>query len=333
VGALACHMLRRQMGDEKFFKLADTYVNLRQRSGEAVPTRRFQQLAEDIYGAPLDWFFNQWVNSTDLPRLKLEKVVVKKDQEGWQVQGRLVQSGNTVFRLPIELALDTKKGRERRKLWVEKKAVDFEFHTPEEPQRLAVDPDYEVLKVQRMAPRLQWFWDVDPQFAVVYGTLGETEVNKLAAERFTSGYLGSGRGIIKADTDANDADLKSKCVFLIGRPETNRVAERFKDSFPIKLDRARFAWQGTTYDRPTQGVAQVIESPINGEGLMVMYAGLSPEAMLKLYDLYLYDSDCSYVIFDGDKQSAAGDWEDADAGLYWSSDSHPPLGSASGQAH
>ena len=65
----------------------------------------------------------------------------------------------------------------------------------------------------------------------------------------------------------------------------------------------------------------------------IMYAGLSPEAMLKLCDLYVYDSDCSYAIFDGDKQSAAGDWEDADAGLYWSPDSPQPLGSASSQAH
>jgi hypothetical protein len=321
------------MGDEKFLRLVDTYVNVRQKSGEAVPTSRFRELAEDIYGAPLDWFFNQWVNSRELPRLKIEKVVVQKDQEGWQLQGRLAQTGDTIFRLPIGLALDTKKGRERQKLWVEKKTVDFEFHTPEEPQKLTVDPDYEVLKVQRMVPRLQWFWDVDPQFAVVYGTSGETEANKTAAERFASDYLGLGRKIIKADTDANDADLKTKCVFLIGRPETNRIAERFKDGFPIKLDRAGFAWQGTTYGKPTQGVAQVIESPINGEGLMVMYAGLSPEATLKLCDLELYDSDCSYVIFDGDKQAGSGDWEDVDADLYWSSNSQPPVGSASSQAH
>jgi len=330
--AFVCHILRRQLGEEQFVKLVDRYIELRQKSNQAVPTSRFRELAEDIYGAPLDWFFNQWVNCRELPRLRLEKVVVKKDQEGWQVQGRLAQSGNTIFRLPIELALDTKKRREKQNLWVEKKAVDFEFDTPEEPQRLTVDPDYEVLKVQRMAPRLQWFWDVDPQLAIVYGTLGETEANKTAAERFTSDYLGSGHGIIKADTDANDADLKSKCVFLIGRPETNRVAQRFKDSFPIKFDGARFAWQGTTYGKPTQGVAQVIESPINGEGLMVMYAGLSPEATLKLCDLELYDSDCSYVIFDGDKQAASGDWEEVDADLSWRSNSHPPLGSPSSQA-
>jgi hypothetical protein len=317
-----CHMLRRQLGDEKFFTLVSRYIELRQKSGQAVPTSRFQELAEDIHGEPLSWFFNQWVNRLELPRLKLENVAVRKDNEGWQVQGRLVQSGKAIFRLPLELAIDTKKGREMQKLWIDSKTVDFDFQTQEEPQKLIVDPDYEVLKFQKMPPRLWWFWHLQPEFIVIYGTLGETQANENAAQRFNSDYLGLGGEIVKADTDVNDADLKTKCVFLIGRPETNKVAQQFKDRFPIKLEGAQFAWQGTAYDKPTQkGVAQVIDSPVDGKGLMVMYAGLSPEATLKLCDLELYDSDSSYVIFDGDKQLLIGDWEDVDSNLYWNFDS------------
>ena len=270
----------------------------------------------------MDWFFDQWVNSTDLPRLKLEKVAVRKDKESWQVQGRLVQLGDVVFRLPIDLALDTQNGREMQKLWINSKAVDFGFRTLNEPQKLIVDPDYEVLKVQKMAPRLWWFWDVYPQYIVIYGTLAEAKANKTAAERFNNDYLGLGREIVKADADVNDADLKTKCVFLIGRPETNRIARQFKDSSPIKFDGTKFTWQGITYDRPTQGVAEIIENPKDAQGLVVIYAGLSPEATLKLCDLELYDSDSSYVIFDGDKQLLTGDWEDVDGNLYWNFDTH-----------
>ena len=42
------------------------------------------------------------------------------------------------------------------------------------------------------------------------------------------------------NTDVNDTDLKAKWIFLFGRPETNKVAQQFKDSFPIKFDGARF---------------------------------------------------------------------------------------------
>jgi hypothetical protein len=38
--------------------------------------------------------------------------------------------------------------------------------------------------------------------------------------------------------------------------------------------------------------------------------------------LDLFDSDCSYVVYDGDKRVAIGDWEDVDGNLYWNFDTH-----------
>ena len=329
--AFVCHMLRRQLGDEKFFKLADTYVALRQKFNQAVSTTRFQKLAEDIYGEPLSWFFNQWVNSTELPRLKLEKVTVSKDTEGWQVQGRLLQLGETTFRLLVELALETENGREKLKLWVERKASDFDFRTQNEPQKIIVDPDGEVLKIQKMPPHLGWFWDVYPELIIIYGTLGETEANKTAAERFNNDWLGLGNDIIKADTDVNEADLKTKCVVLIGRPETNKIAQQFKDIFPVKFDEDKFTWQGSTYDQPIQGVAQIVENPDDFRNLIILYAGLSGDATQKFCDLYLYDEDTSFVIFDGDKELLRGDWKDVDSNLYWNFNTQPSVQLTSNQ--
>ena len=323
--AFVCHMLHSQLGDEKFSKLTNAYLALRKNVGRPVTPSRFQELAEDIYGEPLGWFFDQWVNSTDLPRLKLEKVVVSKDKEGWRVQGRLLQSGDTTFRLPLEFAIDTKKGREKQKLWVEKKATDFDFHTQDEPRKLVVDPDYEVLKVQKIAPRLWWFWDMYPKIIIVYGTLGEAEANKTAAERFNTYFLGLGREIVKADNDVNDTDLRTECVFLVGRPETNKVAQAFKDIFPIKFDKNKFTWQGIIYAQPTQAVAQIAENPGGAHNLMIMHAGLSPEATQKFTNSYLSRVDRSYVIFDGDKQLFRGDWEDVDSNLYWNFNTHPSV--------
>jgi hypothetical protein len=320
VDAFICNMLRSQLSDEKYFKLIDTYVKLRQESKQAVSTSHFKELAEDIYGKPLDWFFKQWIDNTEWPQLKLEEITSAKDKVGWQVRGNLLQLNDTTFRLPIEIAIDTTDGREIRMLWMEDKIADIDFHTLSEPQKLIVDPEYKVLKLQKMAPRLMWFWYVYPEYIIVYGTLAEATANKAAAERFCGYYLGTSYDIIKADTDVNDTDMKNKWIFLFGRPETNKVAQQFKDSFPIKFDGAKFSWQGTTYDKSKQGLAQVIENPIDVGGKMVMYAGLSPEATPKFHDLYLYDADYSYVIFDGDKQLLKGGWEDFDSTLVWRPD-------------
>jgi hypothetical protein len=316
-----CHMLRRQLGDEKFFDLVQTYVDLRQKSGQAMPTSRFISLAEDIYGEPLDWFFSQWVNTNELPRLKLEKISVSKDKEGWHVRGHLLQLNNTIFRLPIEFTLDTREGRERKKIWMNSKVAVFDFHTKYEPHKIIVDPEYEVLKVQKMAPHLGWFWDIYPELIIVYGTLGEIDANKTAAERFNNDWVGLDNEKIKADTDVNEVDLKSKCIVLIGRPETNKVAQQFKDIFPVKFDGDKFSWQGVTYKQPSQGIAQVVENPNKAKGLIIMYAGISPKAILKFCDLYLYDEDASFIIFEEDRELLRGDWEDVDDNLYWNFDS------------
>jgi transglutaminase-like putative cysteine protease len=314
--AFVCHMLRGQLGDEKFFKLVDTYVDLRQKSNRAVPAAHFQELAEDICGVPLDWFFNQWIDSAELPRLKLEQVAVRKGTKDWQVRGRLLQLGDTTFRLPIELALDTENGREMQKLWIDSRATDFDFRTLNEPRKLIVDPDYKVLKIQKMAPRLWWFWDAYPELIIVYGTLGETEANKTAAEHLNRNYLGLDPELFKADIDVNEADLKSKCVILFGRPETNKISQQFRGIFPIKFDEDKFTWQGVTYDESSQGIAQIVENSYDVQGLMIMYAGLSPEATQKFCDLNLYSAYASYVIYDGSKELLRGDWE-GDSDLIW----------------
>ena len=159
-------------------------------------------------------------------------------------------------------------------------------------------------------------WDVYPELLVVYGTLSERQGNKIAAKRFNKEYLGLGDKIIKADVDVNEADLKTKCLVLFGRPETNKIAQQFKDDFPIKFNGNKFTWQGVTYDKPTQGVAQIVENPNNPRSLVIMYSGLRAKTTQMFCDLYLYDASASYVIFEDDKESLRGEWE-VDSGLVW----------------
>jgi hypothetical protein len=315
IDAFICDMLRQEIGDEPYSKLIDEYTELRQTSEESIPTSRFQELAEEIHDKPLGWFFDQWLRSDELPRLSLEKVAATRDGEGWRLKGQIRQSTETVFRLPVEIAIDTSEGRELRTLGLQTKATEFDFLVQDQPQKLTVDPDYKLLKIQRMAPRSVWFWYVYPNCLVVYGTQAGTTMNKIAAEQFITN-LGLDQDKVKADNDVTDADLKNKWIFLIGTPQTNKIAQRFQGSFPIQFEGAQFTWQNILYDKPTQGVTQVIENPVTHKGYVVMYAGLSSEAMRILSNLQLYGSDNSYVIFDGYQEIVKGDWEDVDSNIF-----------------
>ena len=185
----------------------------------------------------------------------------------------------------------------------------------EEFDRTTRPCEYEIVPWENivMPARLYSIWVYYPNITIIYGTVSETDANKKAAERLNNEYLGLNSDVIKPDTAITDNDLITECVVLFGRPETNKITKRFKDSFPIKFKQDNFSYDGIDYTKTSQGLAQIIEHPLQSKGYFILYAGLSPEAMLQLGDLSLYDSPNSFVIYDGDKILCSGDWEvDAD---------------------
>ena len=167
-----------------------------------------------------------------------------------------------------------------------------------------------------MPLQLSCIWDSYPNITLIYGTMSETVANKTATIRFNNEYLGLSTEIIKPDTSVTDKDLITECVIIFGRPTTNKISEQFQSVFPIKFNRDKFSFKGINYTKPSQGLAQIIEHPLQPKGQFIQYAGLSATAMLQFGDLYLYDAQNSYLIYDGDKQVNSGIWE-ADAELYW----------------
>ncbi len=153
--AFICHMLRKVVGDKKFSDIFEKYTNLRVKSGEPVSTNRFQKIAEDIYGQPLDWFFKQWVGYTELPQLQLDAVTFLETDKGWHVRGNLRQLNKSLFRLPVELALETEKTTEHKILWLEERNTDFKFRTTNRPKTVLVDPNNNILQIRKMPPLLE----------------------------------------------------------------------------------------------------------------------------------------------------------------------------------
>ncbi|MEA1886212.1 MAG: transglutaminase domain-containing protein [Bacteroidota bacterium] len=315
--ALVCHMLYKIIGAEKFNRLTKEYESLIVNSNKPIQTGRFIQMAENIYGESLEWFFDQWEKSKGLPHLKLDEITLEKDNDGWKIKGTLIQSGRSLFVLPVEFTLETEKGQELFTIWQKEKITGFEFKTMDKPLLLKADPDHDILKLQRMPLQLSSIWDSYPDMILIYGTVSESKANKTAAERFNNEYLGLDPEIIKADTSVTESDLNKECVILFGRPETNKISERFENIFPIRFNKNSFNWNGITYSDISQGLAQITEHPLKPRGQFIQYAGLSATAMLHFGDLYLYDAPNSYVIYDANKKIDAGDWADTDPDLVW----------------
>jgi cytohesin len=153
--AFICHMLRTVVGDKAFFDIVGTYTDLRVKSGEVVSTACFQKIAEEIYGQPLGWFFSQWFGYTELPQLQLDGVVFSEEKEGWHVRGNIHQLSKSLFRLSVELVIETETTSEHKTLWLEDKDTDFEFRTANRPKNVLVDPNNDILQIREMSPLLE----------------------------------------------------------------------------------------------------------------------------------------------------------------------------------
>lgn len=319
--ACVCNVLKNIVGKDKFSQIVTEYERTRVNSGKAVPIAQFQQIAEAIYGQSLGWFFEPWMDENELPELKLDQVSLNKEDQGWCISGHLLQTGKLFYRLPVELALQTERGVESRTFWQEKRDAEFRLHTSQKPVRLVVDPNHEILKIERFPPHLIWRrWVGAWRGRIIYGTGAEMEANKAGAESLMQTSLRGGRQFIMADTEATPEDLDAQCLILIGRPEVNTITERLQDRFPIKFEGEKFTWQGKVYDQATQGVIAVVDEGRSSRRLTMLFAGLSAEAtkdFSKINDWFDFLTTASYLIYDGNRCVVSGEWENADPDLVW----------------
>ncbi|MBC8472325.1 MAG: ankyrin repeat domain-containing protein, partial [Planctomycetes bacterium] len=153
--AFICHMLRKVVGDKKFSDIVEIYTDLRVNSGEPVSTAQFQKIAEYVFGQPLGWFFKQWIGYSELPQLQLDAVTFSETEKGWLVRGNLRQLNNSLFRLPVELVIETGKTTEHRTLWLEDGNTTFEIRTTNRPKGVLVDPNNDILQIREIPPLLE----------------------------------------------------------------------------------------------------------------------------------------------------------------------------------
>ena len=142
-GAMILHMLRWVLGEDKYNKtmreFAETY------SGKSASMDDFRAIAEKNYGEQLTWFFSQWLDSTGAPEFKVKYTTYRLgSNKGFRVTGEISQDLD-LFRMPIDLRIDTDGKTEDKKIEVVGTNSPFTVETFGRPRRIAVDPDHRVL--------------------------------------------------------------------------------------------------------------------------------------------------------------------------------------------
>jgi aminopeptidase N len=143
-GAMILHMLRWVVGDQKYDEIMRTFAT--KYAGKSASVENFQDIAEKIHGEKLTWFFTQWLDSTGAPEFKSKYTVYRLgNNKGFRVVGQ-IQQDLDLFRMPVELRIDTDGKTEEKKIEVIGTDSAFTVDTFGRPRRISIDPENRVLR-------------------------------------------------------------------------------------------------------------------------------------------------------------------------------------------
>ena len=141
-GGMIFHMLRWVIGDAAFDKTMKDFFA--QYAFKPVTVADLQTIAEKNYNNKLTAFFTQWVEGTGAPEFKM-KYTVYRIKKGFRVVGEVKQDLD-LFRMPVELKVDTDGQTEMKRVEVVGTESPFSVETFGKPRKLSLDPNNWVLK-------------------------------------------------------------------------------------------------------------------------------------------------------------------------------------------
>ncbi len=300
------HELRRELGDEAFVKALDTFG--RDNAGKRVATAQFRDHVARVTGKDLGPFFERWLGPNPLPRLRLESAraepVRGQGQEvcGYCVSGAILCQG--ALPRKVAVTVETTQGDVTETVLLDKPATPFRINVRTkdgpanglkgakagQPRRVVVDRYGDLARANGGTFTVLSFLAGLEHTLIVYGTGDEVAVNREAAEALQRAIVRRGPNFtvpIKADRDVTEEDLKGNHLLLIGRPDCNRVVERFRAGLPVDFGSRSFTVRGQSYAHARSAVIAAADNPLNRHYSLVVLAGLSAEATLRAAPIWV----------------------------------------------
>ncbi|HEU4643883.1 MAG TPA: M1 family aminopeptidase, partial [Gemmatimonadaceae bacterium] len=166
-GALVLRMLRRYLGDERFWASVHEYLT-RHAHGNAT-TDDFRQSVLAATGENLAWFWDEWLYQSGYPKLTVTaaydssartmRLTVKQTQGDSTAPDStgLRFTTPTVYRMPITVRVGTTHGDVTREVWLDAREQSIDLGAlPGEPTMVVFDDGNRVLKQLRFDEPSPW---------------------------------------------------------------------------------------------------------------------------------------------------------------------------------
>lgn len=307
-GMMLFHMLRRQLGDQTFVAALRQFYRQYQfrTAGFADLERVFGQVGQVDLGPQ----FRQWLQRPGAPELALKDVRVTSHGERFKLrfQLRQTQAGDAyALHVPVAVQLAGRTPAVMRTVVMDRKTRVFEFDFEAQPQRIAIDPAFDVFR--RLSPR-----ELPPSLGSVLGAQGVRFVlPRQAPPPMRDAYLelarqwaGPGDEIL---WDDEPAAPPHGTAWILGRG--NRWATRFvqdaRDA-PYTLAHGRLQVADSAWTLEDHNVV-LVRSGADGAA-MAWLSATDPDAIAALARKVPHYSRYGYLVFDAAqvRNMAKGEW-------------------------
>lgn len=149
-GGWVLHLLRRELGDELFWKSVRTYYETY--SGKNADTRDFQHTVEAVSQRALSDFFDQWLYQPGIPKLEVRW---NYDADKKEVTLRVEQLQPHIFNFPFEFCFsgnDSPSCPSPERKFINERVTLITLPLQVRPKKLIVDPEVNMLMDHSIIP-------------------------------------------------------------------------------------------------------------------------------------------------------------------------------------
>ncbi len=317
--AMVFHMLRREIGDERFFRGIRTLVA--DRGGKYADWNDLIGVYSEIAGRDLRWFFAQWVERPGAPELQIQAVRVEADPERagrYRVRAKLRQLQPSPYRLTVRLVAAGEGREEPIALSMTAAEADVRATVGVRPATLALDPGFETfrrLSREELPPMLNLFV-TDTRRAVI-GPGNGAEADRAPYQellaRVTAREPDSAASPVTAVKEGQALPVDHSVLVLGGpglNPHADWAVRGCGDRVGVRADGFRVA--GQDYGGPGLAVLVSCRIPEQPGRIATLFYGTTPQAASQVGRLLFFYGWQSYLVFRDGTVVARGDFAPTD---------------------
>lgn len=296
--AMMFHMIRRDLGDEKFFNALKDFIN--ENRYRKASWQELRSSFQKYFDGNLHGFFTRWLDGTGLPDIDFEDVEITQRGIKYELTFKVSQKGE-IFALDIPLSIYFGGDVIKKAIRIESENKAFKFVLPDMPDKVIFDEDYDVgrkVKYEEFPPVVGRLLG-EKNLLIVLPHYG-TEIYKAVTDKFSGDDV-----IIKSPEDVKNSDIKASSVAILG--QDNPVIKRIYGKFsPVE---AGFH-------------ITIKKNPWNQEKVVAIINGTSAEETDRAFKKIGHYGKYSKLLFDAGK-NISKEIEQSDRGIVYDLYSEP----------